>query len=448
MSNILLNIVVFFIVIFILVFIHELGHFLVAKACKVKVLEFSVGFGYKLISFTDRSSTRYVLGILPLGGYVKMLDSRDMPVDDDLATQDFNQKAPWQKIIIVLAGPLANFILAYFLYVCMFLIGHTTVKPINDTPKIDSIAEISGIESGDMILSINDVPVEDWTQVNLELAKHTGEQDVTVLVETKNKEKKLLLFELNRWDYAQIDKTFINSIGFVPWHPKALPIIKGVGEGSVADDVGIQVGDEIVMVNDFVLENWQQLVQMVLDSDDVITLTIRRQGNMMEFMLSPKWVVEDNQLKPQLGLLPTIEKWPTVYLTNNQVMLFEALDKALTETIDKIFFTFLMIKKMILGLFGLDYLSGPLSIAQVATDSIQHGFFYFLNILALISINLGVINLLPIPVLDGGHVILYCYEWFFKKPLHVKIQVVLFKLGLSLLLFLMTIALINDIIRL
>ncbi|WP_394176614.1 sigma E protease regulator RseP [Thalassotalea litorea] len=446
------NLASFIVALGLLITVHEYGHFWVARRCNVKVERFSIGFGKKLFKTYDKHGTEFVIAMIPLGGYVKMLDERV----DDVAEEDlpyaFNRKSVLQRIAIVAAGPLANFIFAVFAFYCLLLIGQTHPKPVIGSIEPDSIVSQTAITSEQEIVAINGEKTQTWGEVQMALFGLIGDEEIAI--STRELGSSLVRdYSLNTssWDFEPSKMSAMKSLGIVPYYPKVLTTIALVSAGSPAEMAGIQAGDRILSIDGIaVTDNWQELVKQVEQRPGQDTqLSVLRDGQMQQISLTPGTKDSDGGRKVGfIGVSPTAEAWPEENLIDIQYGPLVAIGMAFEETWKLIRVSVNAIGKLITGDVSVSNLSGPIGIAQGAGDSASIGIVYFLSFLALISVNLGIINLLPLPVLDGGHLLYYVIELFSGKPVPEKVQEIGFKFGALVLLMLMSVALFNDFSRL
>ncbi|MBE1299984.1 MAG: sigma E protease regulator RseP [Alteromonadaceae bacterium] len=433
----------------ILVAVHEWGHFWVARRCGVKVLKFSIGFGKSFWSKTDRQGTEYVIAAIPLGGFVRMLDSRV----DDVSVADmpyaFDQQNVYKRIAIIAAGPLVNFIFAVIALYFMYLIGVESIRPVIAEIKPGSVLEQTEIQPNSHIKAIGERTVVDWESINLELVSHIGKDEMSVTVSQGGTFlETTYTVDISGWNFDPETESAIRSIGFVPFSPEITTSIGLVAEKSPADVAGLQVNDKIVELDGTPTENWEQIVQYIADRpNQVIGVMVERDGIRTPIMANIG-VSERDETRGYLGVVPLREAWPKEMVFSNQYGVFGAVGAATEKTWRLITLSVEMIGKLLTGDVSVKNLSGPISIAQGAGASAGYGLVYFLSFLALISVNLGIINLLPLPVLDGGHLLYYLIELFSGKPVPESVQEIGFRIGGALLLVLMSVAIMNDIMRL
>ncbi|MBE8215280.1 MAG: RIP metalloprotease RseP [Endozoicomonadaceae bacterium] len=447
--DILHNIFSFIITLSILVTIHEFGHFWMARKQGVKVLRFSLGFGKILWHWHDRHQTEYAISLIPLGGYIKMLDEREAPVSQDNLPFTFNRKSLWARTTIVLAGPLANFILAIFALWLMYLLGFTVLSPITGDIIDHSPAKNAGMQSNEKILSIHEKKTTSWQDVQIALAHQVGQTTPFHIVTQATQTEKQYTVTIQNWpsDITQI--SLLEVLGVNIWAPKPAAVIGRVLTGYPAEKSGLQAGDRITHFNEVPVNNWINMAEMISKHPNkLIKLKIIRNNQPDELQL----IIAENTLDNQetvgfIGAEAQPVSWPDTHLTVLSRNPFIALKKAITDTWELTCLTTNTIFKMIGGLLSLDNLSGPIAIAQIASNSLNNGLKSFLYFLALLSISLGVINLLPIPTLDGGHLLYYALELIRGRPISEKVQIFCLRIGLVCILCVMILSIYNDLNR-
>lgn len=441
----------------ILVTIHEYGHFWVARRCGVKVLRFSVGFGKPIFSWHDKSGTEFVIASIPLGGYVKMLDEREGPVEEALKPFAFNQKPVSQRIAIVSAGPLANFLFAIFAYWLMFLSGFNVLVPNIGAVDEGSIAANAGLSSGYQINAIDGRETPGWRAVSMALINRIGDTGNIEIEASRTVGQPSENFSLPIEDWLKNSEPsqLLSDLGIKPYRPSIPAIMGEVMEGSAAEQGGLKSGDQIVRVNDDLIQDWYGFVKVVQASPEkLLKVDVSREdinGQNENIILNLKPEAHQNESGESVGRLGVTAKpykYPDEMIREVTYGPFNAFTQAASQTWEDTAMSLNAIKKMIQGLISLENLSGPITIAQVASDSISSGLEEFLRFLALLSVSLGILNLLPIPVLDGGHLLYYLYEGIRGKPLSEKWQELGLRIGISFILVLMLVAFYNDVMRL
>ncbi|WP_338365473.1 sigma E protease regulator RseP [uncultured Pseudoalteromonas sp.] len=434
----------------ILVAIHEYGHFWVARKMGVKVLRFSIGFGKPLLKWHDKYNTEYVIAAIPLGGYVKMLDERVDDVPQSERHLSFNAKSVQARIAIVAAGPLANFLFAIVALATMYMVGVQSVKPVVGNITEGSRAEQAGIMPSEQIIKIGDDEITTWQDATFALMSSLGEQNVPVVVRNQNYQEQTKVLNVEGWKLDQQDVPPLSSLGIVPFRPQATLTIAAITKNSAAELANLQVNDTIIAVNGETISDWQQLVNLITQSaNKSLQFSVKRQDSINSVTVTPKSRINEQGIEQGfLGVAPVVEPWPEGYVETRSFGPLDSIVRGTQETWRLITLSFDMIGNLITGQVSVKNLSGPVGIAVGAGTSVSYGLVAFLSFLALISVNLGVFNLLPLPVLDGGHLMYYIIELFRKKPVSEKTQEFGFKVGALLLIFLTCFALFNDVSRL
>lgn len=405
------NILAVIVVLGLLVTFHEFGHFWVARRCGVKVLRFSVGFGKPLWSTIDRHGTEFAVAAIPLGGYVKMLDEREAPVPEEQLDQAFNRKTVWQRIAIVAAGPIANFLLAIVAYWALFVAGTTTVAPIVGPVTPNSPAAEAGLPQGSEITAIQGDAMRSWEEINLKLVSmigFNGELEIEARPEGSSASRAYQL-PISRYMVRQDPPQPLETLGFVPWRPDVPAVLGQVLEGQAAAEAGLQPGDRITSLNGEPVRDWMQFVEIIRDSaGEALRVDYQRNGESGTLTMTPgRNTLESGVEVGYIGAGAEPVNWPDELLRDIRYGPIEALGQALSRTGDMVVLTVDAIRKMLVGLISPSNLSGPITIAQISGDSARAGTEAFVSFLAYLSISLGVLNLLPIPVLDGGHLLYY-----------------------------------------
>ncbi|MFT0212978.1 RIP metalloprotease RseP [Pseudomonas sp. F1_0610] len=433
----------------VLVTFHEFGHFWVARRCGVKVLRFSVGFGSPLFRWKDKQGTEFVVAMIPLGGYVKMLDEREGEVPSALQSQAFNQKTVKQRMAIVAAGPIANFILAFFLFWIIAMLGSESLRAVIADITKPSLAYSAGMQANQEILAIDGKPVQGWGDVGMQLLQRIGEQgDIEITTrDLQNATERRYQIALNGWLKGADDPDPIRDFGWSPWLPVVPSILAEVQKGSPADQAGLEVGDTILAINQQRVNHWMELVGKIHQlPEQPVILEVLRDGRTIQVSVLLARNAED---KGFLGAAPKPAKdIPEEMIQRVSYGPIDALAKAASDTWGTTVMTVVSMKKMILGQLSVKNLSGPITIAKVAGSTAEVGLSSFLRFLAFLSVSLGVLNLLPIPVLDGGHLLFYTIEWLRGRPVPERIQVWGMQIGITLVLGVMVLAIFNDITRL
>ena len=435
-----------------LIAIHEFGHYFVARKLGVKVLVYSIGFGPTLLKWTSKKSgIQYQLSALPLGGYVKMLDEREGDVAAEDLPKAFNRQHPWKRIAIVAAGPLINLAFAVVLFWVLFLPAQEQLntrvgKILPNTP-----AAAAQMQSGDKITAVDGTQVSTWERLNYALVDRVGETgNIQIQAERAGQ---IQNFSLPIQSFLR-DQTQspLDVLGFTPYRPEIPAVVSKLSEDGAAIRQGMQVGDQIVSIDGVKMKDWFDVVQVVQASPEkLLKIDVLRQNKIVHLSVMPQG--KRDQMGKVTGLLgvqsdPGKVNIPAEYKQTIQYTPVEAMGKAVEKTGQISSMILNSIVKMVRGLVGLDNLSGPITIAKVAGQSAEMGWQTFISFMALMSVSLGILNLLPIPMLDGGHLIYYFIELIRGKPVSEQIQLVGLKIGMVLLGSMMLLALFNDIMRL
>lgn len=434
----------------ILVTLHEYGHFWVARRCGVKVLRFSVGFGKPLFSWYDRHGTEFAIAAIPLGGYVKMLDEREGPVPEELRDQAFNSKPPSRRIAIAAAGPVANFLFAIFAYWLLSVVGFTAVAPIVGDVTPDSIAERMGLAEGMEIHEVDGHRVTSWRDINMRLLERAGEHSNVVVAVSDEGGRNELTTTLDGWRLRDDNPDPLGEFGVQPWRPDIPPVLGEISAGGRAEASGLQPDDRILAVGGEPVANWFALVEVIRNSpEQPLDITLERGGETINVSVTPESRTSDaGENIGFVGAGVAQVSWPDEVLRDIRYGPLAAIPNAVGETWADTRLTLVAIKKMVTGLLSPTNLSGPITIARVAEASVSSGFEDFIRFLAYLSVSLGVLNLLPVPVLDGGHIVYYTIEAIRRKPLSEQVQALGLRIGMALILTLMVFALYNDLMRL
>jgi regulator of sigma E protease len=445
-----MTLLLFIVAISLLVVIHEYGHFWVARRCGVEVLRFSVGFGKPLWSWKDKHGTEYAIAPIPLGGYVKMLDEREAPVPEHLLDRAFNRKPVWQRIAIASAGPIANFIFAIVAYWALNVGGTTGVVPVIGQVQPDSIAAQAGLQPGDEIVQVASTETETWQEVQWTLLSYLGEStDVIIAVRSDSGALRQHTLQLNAWLSGSDSPEPLSGLGIVPRRYAVPAVVGELVPGGAAEAAGLQVGDKVVAVNEQAVDTWLTWVEIVrANPDTMLALQVERAGDSVLVQMTPTAREQDGERIGFAGVQVEIPQLPESWLRNSHYDPLSALLKGLEKTWNLVGFTLESLWKMLAGDLSVKNLSGPITIAKVAGSSASGGLESFVDFLALLSVSLGVLNLLPVPMLDGGHILFYAIEAVRGKPLSERVQIAALQFGMFLLLSLMMVAFYNDISRL
>ncbi|WP_076542898.1 sigma E protease regulator RseP [Shewanella sp. UCD-KL21] len=456
MLDFLWNLGSFIVALGILITVHEYGHFWVARRCGIKVERFSIGFGKAIWRKIGKDGTEYVVAMIPLGGYVKMLDERVEEVPEELLDQAFNRKTVWQRIAVVAAGPMANFLFAIVALYLMYIIGVPSFKPVIDTTQANTPAAQISIKEPMEILSVSGQKVRNWEEVNLALVSHIGGDSLEISLTplsaavTDAQIGQSHTLDISQWTFDPDKESPISAIGLGIYRPAIEPIIALVSKGSAAEYAGMQVGDKITAINGKPYRDWNAFVDVIQKSaDKTVQLKILRDNQALTLNVTPQAQTNAaGEIIGMVGVSPTQIDWPESMRFQLEYGIVDSFTAAADKTWQLVVVSFKMIGKLFTGDVSVKNLSGPISIAQGAGTSADYGFVYFLGFIALISVNLGIINLMPLPVLDGGHLLYYFIEVITGKPVPEKVQDIGFRFGAAMLLLLMSVALFNDFSRL
>jgi len=449
----------FLIALLVLVTFHEYGHYIVARLCGVKVLRFSVGFGKPLASVYDKHGTAFTLAPIPLGGYVKMLDEREGEVDAADLPNAFTQKTVWQRMAIVIAGPLANFILAIVLYFIIALMGIRGVTPVIGETQPASLAAQAQLQAGDEIVSIGGTATPTWPATFEQLSRYIGstgdiELEVRPFVEGRSTldiaaaPKQIKTISVERWLGDQDRPDILTQLGIIPARPDTDWVLETVVEAGAAEASGLQVGDTLLSYDSQPVGDWRDWVDYVRARPGrAIAVEFLRNDQRQSVVLTPRAVVENDQTIGQVGM-GTALLWPEGMITEIDYSIGEAMVYGVSKTWEQIGNILSFLKKLITLDISTKNLGGAFTIAEVAGGTAAISAAAYIGFLAVFSVSLGVFNLLPIPVLDGGHLLFYIIEAIKGKPLPEKWQLIAYQAGLALVISMMVLAHYNDLVRL
>lgn len=441
----------FLVAISILIAVHEFGHFWVAKKLGVKVLRYSLGFGrpiWKIVRGEDR--TEYVISALPLGGYVQMLDEKDGEVDEQEKHRAFNQQPIWKRFAIILAGPGFNFLFAVVAFWLMFVIGANALKPVIGEVTENTPAAHAGLKPNQEIISINGEATPVWEVAMNRLLPALVDRE-SLQITARNPDGSVSQHQLNMGQITQElepDNLF-ELIGFEPWRPPIEPVAGEVEEGTPAAQAGVQKGDRILQIDDLKIHSFNQMADYVSARPDVpLRVRIQRDDKILEMTITPQRIERDGTIIGQMGIPPLrASKIPEDMIVYYDYPLFGAIPRSLEQTRDMTVLTLKMLSKLFTGEVSIKNLSSPINIAKHAGISARAGISRFLNFLAIVSISLGILNLLPIPILDGGHLMFYVVEMIKGSPVSEEAEMTGRMIGIILLILLMGLAFYNDIMR-
>jgi len=435
-----------------LIVFHELGHYLVARLCKVKVLRFSLGFGRVLWRRKfGADQTEWAISAFPLGGYVKMLDEREGPVTREELHRAFNRQTVAKRFIIVLEGPVANFLLAILLYWILFLHGVPGVRPVVGEPLPGTPAAQAQIAPGELIARVDEVPVPTWQELRwVLLDRALRKATVQLELHSERGDIRFQRLDLSSIGPDKIDTDLIQAIGLTRYQPPLKPVIGRLIAGGAGERDGLMEGDQVLEIDGRAIAGWEELVASVTAAPGrALQFNVLRAGTAQHVVVTPESKHEGGKTLGRIGAAPKIDEAALKRLmTEVHYGALESIAKAAQRTWEVSTFTLMMLGKMIIGDVSLKNLSGPITIADYAGQSAQLGWLPYLSFLALISISLGVLNLMPVPLLDGGHLMYYVAEIVKGSPVSERVMEVGQQVGMVLLFSLMAFALYNDINRL
>lgn len=452
MNDFLFSVVGFALAIGLLVAVHEFGHFWVARRLGIRVLRFSIGFGRPLWSRIGKDGVEYVIAALPLGGYVKMLDENEDPdIPEAQAVRAFNRQALWRRSAVVVAGPAFNFLFAVVAYWLVFMAGVDGVKPVVGAVVDGSLAERGGFRVGDEILSINGRPARSWNEHRLYLFNQAlARNRVPVRVRTSDGDVELRQLYLDQVPLSELDAGLLEKgVGLYGYLPQVPAVAGNVQEGSPAAAAGLRDGDRIVAVNGEPIADWRALVAAIQPlAGDTATLTLERDGRQQVLTVHPEAVDTGQGTVGRIGVAPQAVSIPENFRVHLEYGPLASLERSVGNVWMMSVLTVKMLARIVTLEISAKNISGPLTIAQFAGDSVQIGWESFAAFLAIVSISLGVLNLLPVPVLDGGHLLYHAMELVSGAPPSQRVMLRGQQIGLALLFLLMSLAFYNDIVRL
>ena len=451
MTGFLISLLALIVTLGVLISFHEFGHFWVARRLGVKVLRYSIGFGRPLWLRRGRDGVEYVVAAIPLGGYVKMLDEREGEVAPEERHLAFNRQSVSRRIAIVAAGPLANFLFAIFAYGVMFMVGVPGEKPLVGDVQPGSIAQEGGLQAGDLIVAVDGEPTPTLQAALLALVDRTMSGEV-IQVQVRDEDGRLHVRNLDvrgREQLAEGDQV-MESLGISRWRPPLPAVVAEVQPGGPADEAGLQPGDRILAVDGQPIQDWGQWAEYVRERPGQnLVVRLERDGREEILRIATATVETEGGVIGQIGAIAEV---PEEYREAVGVVVrygpLQAMVQAADQTWDMSLLTLRMLGRMLIGTASLDNISGPITIARFAGETATYGIIPFLSFLALVSISLGVINLLPVPVLDGGHLLYYLIELVKGSPVSETAQGLGQRVGIVVLLALMSLALFNDFSRL
>ncbi len=449
--SIIFTLLSFIVAISILVAIHEYGHYIVAKKLGVKILRFSIGFGKPLWkTYFGKDKTEFVIAAIPMGGYVKMLDKREGDIDEHEKHREFTSQSVWTRIAIVAAGPIFNFLFAIAAYWFMFIIGVSGIKPIIGDVDANGLAKQAGFSSGYEIVAINNnkTPIWDVAVKNIIPAIVDRSQAVFELKDKNGTIINRTLDFSSTTGEIKVEHLF-EQLGFKPWRPLLKPVIGVVADDTPAANAGFKTDDVILRINEVKIKDWLDVVNTISSKPlEILQIEILRKNQKKTLQVIPEKIERNGKIIGRLGIgYKAGSEYPKNMKITHGYNVFESFPRALTRTWDFSVLTLKMMGKIFTGEISVKNLSGPVSIARYAGYSASAGLARFLDFLAIVSISLGILNLLPIPILDGGHLTYYTIELVRKKPVSDETQEFASRIGMVLLFSLMSVALYNDLVR-
>ena len=459
--EVLISVIALLVTLGILVTIHEFGHFWVARRCGVKVLKFSIGFGKAVKTWIGKDGVEYVIAPIPLGGYVKMLGQEDTTVVDTSGLSESQQqcsfacKPLWQRMAIVAAGPVANFLLAIFVFWLINIsYGVSGIAPVVNNIIEDSLAETAGLRAGDEILAVDGEETITWQQVTLQLLARLGETgEITLTVDPADSSRtRTLQVPIKAWMGAETAPNPVGNLGIIQFEIPA--DIGGIIPGGAAQAADLRIGDEIISVDGRSIRGWTHWVEVIRASPELtLNVVVQRGGINSALLMTPETATLDEgtvigSIGAYVQETTLAELLPPEMQRQVNYNVLSAIQPAVIETWDKSLFVLDSVRKMVVGLISPKNINGPITIAQVAGETVTYGLDVYLGFLALLSISLGVLNLLPIPVLDGGHLLYYAIEAVIRRPVPERIQAFGLQLGLLMISGIMMVAIYNDVNRL
>lgn len=436
-----------------LIAIHEFGHFWVARRFGIKVLVFSIGFGPVLLKRVGKDGVQYQLAAIPLGGYVKMADEREGEVAEADLPRAFNRQSPWVKMAVVAAGPVINLVAAVLLFWFLLLPPSEQLNTRLGRIEANSPASQSGLQVGDRIVAIDGKPTTQWDAINYAVVERMGETGVLNVTAEHGSVTQHYAVPLRAFMRSSAQDP-LSELGFFPWQPRIDSVIGSLDAQGAAVKQGLKVGDRVTALNGQPVSDWLSLTRIVRQSPEKnIKMTVQRGTQTLVLDVMPQG--KKDAMGQRMGVLGMGAKPPEAALlapeAYRQTIQYDPMTagaKAVQKTWDLSMMTVSAFGKMIRGLIGLDNLSGPITIAKIAGHSADLGWQAFLSFMAMMSISLGVLNLMPIPILDGGHLVYYFVEAVRGRPVSERIQEFGLRIGMALLGMMMLIALFNDVSRL
>lgn len=435
-----------------LIVVHEYGHYLAARLCGVRVLRFAVGFGRPLLTWRRApDATEWVIAAVPFGGYVKMLDEREGPVAPHELGRAFNRQSVWRRALIVAAGPLFNFAFAIAVYAGLFAYGLPEARPVLAEPPAGTLAQAAGLRSGDTVRSVDGEAIATWQELRWRVVQGALQQEVLRLeVAAERGEMSGRTLDLSGYPAAEVEGDALERIGLRLYRPSLDPVLGRILSGSAAERAGLLAGDRVTQAGGRAIAHWEELVAAVRNHPDkALRLRVERGAETLSIEVVPEAVNAGGERVGRIGAAPLVTPASAErILVRIEYGPLTAIAKGFEKTADIAWFSLKMLGRMLLGQVSWKNLSGPVTIADYAGQSAQMGWIAYVTFLALISVSLGVLNLLPVPLLDGGHLMYYAVEIIRGSPVSERAMELGQRVGLALLLFMMAFAFYNDLNRL
>jgi regulator of sigma E protease len=451
MQNILISLLAFIIAIGLLTLIHEFGHFWVARQLGVKVLRFSIGFGKELFIWHDKHGTEYVLAAIPLGGYVKMLDEIEAPVADTEKHMAFNRKSIPKRMAIVCAGPVFNMLFAVLAYWLIFMLGVSALVPVLGAVPKGTVADLAGLKRGQEIVAIDGHITKTWEDISIALMAHLGEKGAVdfSVKDLKTQQVSQHVADLTGWSIDEKNSNILKTLGLEPFDPIP-PVVDKLVPGYPAERTDLRYGDLIVSLDEQPVETQTELTKYIREkAGQTIIVGYQRDGVLHHLEIKPvKKLIDGGGEVGFIGIGFQARAYPSNLIKIEKFGVVNAFTKAIIKTKDYTILTVDFLYKMVMGKVSMQHISGPISIAKYAGQTMKISLQEFLSFLALVSISLGVLNMLPVPVLDGGHFLFCVLESITGKPLSEKVRIFWQRIGVFFLASLMILALYNDFVRL
>ena len=434
--------------IFIVILIHELGHYWVARLCGIRVLKFSIGFGKALWKTHTKSGTEFAISVIPLGGFVKMLGDGFESIDEKDKPFSYAHQSVWARMAVVAAGPLINFLMAILLFWFVFLNGSVTVKPVVGEVIPHTPAARAGLVTGDQIVSMGDSPIDAWSTFTLKTIENVGRQTVPLKVKNATGQVQTKFLNLSSWAPDPTNPNLLESLGFYQYLPKIPAVIEEVTVDSPAAKAGLKKGDKLLSINGRPYSDWQSMVKVFQHlPNQTARITVQRGEQVLPLTAELGSHEVKGKVFGFLGILPVVPLMPKSLLITQHYSVVAALGLAVKKTYELTRLNIVVLSKLFAGELSVKVLGGPITIFQGAGYASHYGWLAYLSFVAFINVALGFVNLLPIPGLDGGHLVFLAIEAIKRKPLSLQVQSIGIRLGFTALIMLMLLATYNDLVR-